>query len=108
MGRQRRQLATRLRQGPRRLEERHYTILTALVEDLTHDARRQRLEKLGQPFAHAFDEANARSGFIDTEERDELLDGLANFIVAATAADGVDRQDAIDTVLHAVNTARGW
>jgi hypothetical protein len=83
-------------------------ILAALVENLSLDARRQRLAELGQAFAHAFDEISARSGFIETEERDELLDGLANLIVAAPAAEGVNKQDAIDTVIHAVNTARGW
>ena len=84
------------------------TILAALVQDLPLDARRQRLEELGQAFADAFEKVNARSGFIETQERDELLDGLTNLIGAAPTAEGVDRQDAIDTVLHAVNATRSW
>lgn len=83
-------------------------ILAALVEDLAPDARQQRLAELGQAFAHAFDEVSARSGFIETQERDDLLDGLANLIGAAPAIDGLQRQDAIDTVLHAVNATRSW
>lgn len=83
-------------------------ILAVLVDDLTGDDRRQRLDELGQAFARAFDEVNRTSGFIETEERDELLDGLANLIGAAPTAADVDRQDATDTILHAVNRARTW
>jgi hypothetical protein len=84
------------------------SILAALTEDLTEDARRERLEQLGAQFAEAFDAVNLRSGFIETYERDELLDGLANLVGAAPTAAGVDVQDAIDTLLHAVNQTRGW
>lgn len=83
-------------------------ILAALTDDVTLDARRQRLRELGGALARAFDDVNARSGFIRTEERDEVLDGLANLIGAAPTATGVDRQDATDTILHAVNNARSW
>lgn len=69
----------------------------SILAALTLDARRQRLEDLGPAFADAFDEVNAGSGYIDTEERDELLDGLTDLIGAAPTAEGVDRQDAIDT-----------
>ena len=83
-------------------------ILAALTEDVADDARRQRLEQLGAAFAEAFDAVNLRSGFIETQERDELLAGLANLADAAPIAAGVDVQDAIDILLHAVNQTRGW
>lgn len=83
-------------------------ILAALTDDIAQDARQQRLEQLGAAFAQAFDDVNLRSGFIETEERDELLDGLANLVGAAPTASGVDVQDAIDTLLHGVNQTRGW
>lgn len=44
----------------------------------------------------------------DGREREELLDGLANLVGAAPTATGVDRQDTITTLLHAVNETRGW
>ncbi len=83
-------------------------ILGALIEDSPPETRRQRLAELGAAFAGAFDEVDARSGFIETQERDELLDGVANLIGAAPVADGVDRQDAIDTILQSINDGRSW
>jgi hypothetical protein len=83
-------------------------ILATLSEDMPEDARRQQLEQLGAAFAEAFDEVNLLFGFIETEERDELLDGLANLVGAAPMSAGVDVQGAIDTLLHAVNQTRGW
>jgi hypothetical protein len=83
-------------------------ILAALADDLTQEERRQLLEELGRAFGRAFDDVNAEAGFIETEERGELLDGLANLVGAAPATVGVDRQAAIDTLLHSVNQTRTW
>lgn len=108
LGRARGHLVARVREGPGRVEPVHTPILAALTEDMAEDARLERLEQLGAEFAEAFDTVNLRSGFIETQERDELLDGLANLVGAAPTAAGVDVQDAIDTLLHAVNQTRGW
>jgi hypothetical protein len=83
-------------------------LLVALAADLSEEVRQQRLRELGRAFAQAFDQVNARSSFIETEERDELLDGLANLVSAAPTASGVDRHAATDIILHAVNQARSW
>jgi hypothetical protein len=83
-------------------------ILAVLVEDLPHDERLERLHVLGVAFARAFDDVNFRRGFIETQERDELLDGLANLVGAAPIGPGMNRNAAADVVLHAVNDARTW
>ena len=49
-----------------------------------------------------------RSAWVGIDALLQLLDGLANLIGAAPTAADVDRQDATDTILHAVNRARTW
>ena len=83
-------------------------ILAALADTMSPADRVHRLCELGVAFAEAFDGVNGRTGFIETEERDELLDGLAALISEAPTATGLSRSQAINTLLHAVNEARTW
>ena len=76
--------------------------LTALTK------RWQRLAKLGTEFAHASDDVNQPGAFIHDEEREELLVALANLVSQAPAAAGLQRQHAIDTLIHSVNQHRSW
>lgn len=83
-------------------------IMAALGDDLTNDRRERLLRQLGLDFADAFDEVNLGSAFIESQERDELIDGLVNLVGQAPVAPGVDRNHATDVLLHAVNEARTW
>jgi hypothetical protein len=83
-------------------------ILAALSAQLPEQERQHRLRALGEDFARAFNDVNLRSGFIETQERDELLDGLADLVGQAPTVDGLDRNEATATLLHAVNGSRDW
>lgn len=83
-------------------------ILATLLDDLPDDARHEQLKAHGVTFAQAFNALSSTSGFIETQERDELLDGLAHLVAYAPTASGVDRQRAADVLLRAVNENRVW
>lgn len=83
-------------------------ILHALAADVSEPEREALLRQSGSDFARIFNEANLRSGFIETEERDELLDGLASLVGAGPTAPRVDRHRCTNVLLHAVNENRDW
>lgn len=65
------------------------------------------MERIGVQFAEAINAVSARTAFVETDERDDLLDALAAAVEAAGgpgAADGPIGH----ALLHAVNAHREW
>ncbi|MDH6580242.1 hypothetical protein [Kitasatospora sp. MAP5-34] len=65
-------------------------MLAVLASGASADVLTPRLAELGGQFGEAFNEFDARAGFIETVEREELYDALDAIITEAEAESGAD------------------
>ncbi|MGL5810951.1 MAG: hypothetical protein ACRCYQ_13495 [Nocardioides sp.] len=72
------------------------------------DAITGRLAGIGAEYAEAFNALDARWMFIETEERDELLEVLGHIAREAAAEAGLAAGDLERALLRAANDARDW
>jgi hypothetical protein len=67
-----------------------------------------RLGQIGRQYAEAFNRLGSRAPFIETQEREELLDALDLIINDAETATGKDLSSARHSLIDAADQARHW
>ncbi|MFD4531733.1 hypothetical protein ACFWNL_00490 [Kitasatospora sp. NPDC058397] len=72
------------------------------------DVLTPRLVELGEQFGEAFNELDARAGFIETVEREELYDALGAIITEAAAESGTDLAWAGEGLIEGCESVRDW
>lgn len=84
------------------------SVLASLRTSSGMPEARVRLAEIGVEFAEAFNTLDAKWMFIETQERDELLDALAHLAGEASSEYDVPREDVEQALLHAANETRDW
>ena len=67
-----------------------------------------RLAQIGRQYAEAFNRLGSRAPFIETQEREDLLDALDLIINDAETATGKDLSSARHSLIDAADQARHW
>lgn len=80
----------------------------AVLAALEAGSTPERLVDLGREFAEAFNLLDRRSGFIGTEEREELLEALVGVVDEAEKAGGATFPGAREALAEGVDAVRAW
>lgn len=83
----------------------------ALVEalrDLAPEDLAPNLERIGREYGEAFNRLSARTGFIETEEREDLFDAIIGIIADAENALSRDLTAEKEQVLRGLEAVRDW
>ncbi|MFF3002712.1 hypothetical protein ACFVTF_07885 [Kitasatospora sp. NPDC057940] len=85
-------------------------VLAVLASGESADVLTPRLVELGEQFGEAFNELDARAGFIETIEREELYDALDAIITeaGAEAGSGADLAWAGEGLIEGCESVRDW